>query len=294
MSIDSEKSVAVEEFDLALPSGRVHVRRFGSASAPLVVGVPGISANLSGFDYLGERLGGEARQLVAVDLRGRGLSDVTPPGTYGPKSHAQDLIAIADALGARRFSLIGQSSGALISMLVAQAAGDRLERVVLVDLCGAPDDSAVVPVEAAIHRLETVFPSVDAYIELFKSRGVISDWSDYWDRYLRYELKPVEGGVAARSNLAAVWEDHCWHKGILTLGEDSGVYRLWRHLTMPVLLLYAQREILPGFGYITTPQDWERFPREVPTATAVGVDANHYEIATHPDSARAVREFFGR
>jgi pimeloyl-ACP methyl ester carboxylesterase len=283
----------MSDFDLQLPSGRVHLRRHGSPDAPLALAVPGISANLAGFDYLGERLGGDQLQVVAVDLRGRGLSDVTPPGTYGPKSHVADLLAIADQLGAERFSLIGQSSGALISMLLAREARDRVERITLIDLCGAPDDSSVVPVEASIHRLDTVFPSVEAYIELFRSRGVIADWSEYWDRYLRYELKPVEGGVAARSNVAAVWEDHCWHKGLLTFGDDSGVYRLWRHLEMPVLLLYALREIVPGFGYITPPELWERFPREVPTATAVGVDANHYEISTHAESARAMAEFFG-
>lgn len=283
----------MSDFDLQLPSGRIHARRFGSPEAPLALAVPGISANLSGFDYLGERLGGDELQVVAVDLRGRGLSEVTPPGTYGPKSHVADLLAIADQLGAEHFSLIGQSSGALISMLLARAAGPRLERVALIDLCGPPDESSVVPVEASIHRLETVFPSVEAYIELFRSRGVIADWSEYWDRYLRYELKPVEGGVAARSNLPAVWEDHCWHKGMLTFGDDSGIFQLWKHLTMPVLLLYALREIVPGYGYITPPPLWERFPREVPTATAVAVDANHYEISTHADSARAMAAFFG-
>lgn len=282
-----------EDFDLQLPSGRLRLRRFGSTAAPLVFGVPGISANLCGFDYLGERLGGDGLQFVAIDLRGRGFSDVTAPGTYGPLSHAADILAVADALEVERFSLVGQSSGALISMLVAREASARVDRAVLLDLCGPPDASSVVPVEAAILRLDTVFPSVDSYIELFRSRGVIADWSEYWDRYLRYELREVEGGVAARSNRAAVWEDHCWHKGILTLGDDSGVYQLWRHLTMPVLLVYALREILPGFGYITPPSEWERFPREVPTATAVGVDANHYEIGTHADTARSLAEFFG-
>ena len=282
-----------EDFDLQLPSGRLRLRRFGAAGAPLTIGVPGISANLCGFDYLGERLGGADLQFVAVDLRGRGFSDVTPPGTYGPKSHAADVLAIADALGAGRFSLAGQSSGALISMLVARAAQDRVERVVLLDLCGAPDDSSVVPVEAAIQRLDAVFPSADAYIELFRSRGVIADWSDYWERYLRYELKEVDGGVTARSNRTAVWEDHCWHKGMLTFGADSGVHQLWKYLTMPVRLVYAEREILPGFGYITPQREWERFAREVPSASITGVDANHYEICTHPETARSLAEFFG-
>lgn len=283
----------MSDFDLQLPSGRIRARRFGSPAAPLVIGIPGISANLCAFDYLGERLGGDHLQFVAIDLRGRGFSDVTPPGTYGPRSHAADVLAVADALGAERFSLAGQSSGAIISMLVARDAGDRMDRLVLLDLCGAPDDSAVVPVEAGIQRLDAVFPSVEAYLELFKSRGVIADWSEYWERYLRYELKPVEGGVAARSHKPAVWEDHCWHKGMLTFGDDSTIYGFWKYLRMPVLLLYALREIAPGFGYILPPPIAERFARDVPTAKAVPVDANHYEICTHADSAKAMAAFFG-
>ena len=282
-----------QDLDLQLQSGRVRVRRFGLPSAPLALAVPGISANLCGFDYLGDRLGGDDLQVVAVDLRGRGFSEVTAPGTYGPRSHVADLLEIAGRLDAERFSLIGQSSGALISMLLAREARERIERIALIDLCGPPDPSSIVPVEASIHRLEAVFPSVDAYIELFRGRGIIADWSGYWERYLRYELKPVEGGVSARSNLAAVWEDHCWHKGLLTFGDDSGIYQLWKYLEMPVLLLYALREIVPGYGYITPPDLWERFPRDVPAATAVAVDANHYEISTHEVSAQAMAEFFG-
>ena len=48
-----------------------------------MVCVPGLSANLCGFDRLAERLAGDALQLVAIDLRGRGRSEVTGAGTYG-------------------------------------------------------------------------------------------------------------------------------------------------------------------------------------------------------------------
>ena len=45
------------ELDLRLPSGRLHAQRFGPESAPLVVCVPGLSANMKSFDFLGERGG---------------------------------------------------------------------------------------------------------------------------------------------------------------------------------------------------------------------------------------------
>ena len=59
--------VGYEDSDSALASGRLRVRRWGAADAPVVVCVPGLSANLSGFDRLAERLAGETLQLVAID-----------------------------------------------------------------------------------------------------------------------------------------------------------------------------------------------------------------------------------
>jgi pimeloyl-ACP methyl ester carboxylesterase len=89
-----------EEFDLRLPSGVVHAQRFGPRDAPLVIAVPGVTANMKTFDFIGERLSNDL-QFVAVDPRGRGRSEVTPPGTYVYPNHARDVIALAATLGAQ-------------------------------------------------------------------------------------------------------------------------------------------------------------------------------------------------
>ena len=60
------------------------MRQWGAADAPSGgMRARGLSANLCGFDCLAERLAGDTLQLVVVDLRGRGRSEVTGPGTYG-------------------------------------------------------------------------------------------------------------------------------------------------------------------------------------------------------------------
>ena len=125
-----------EDCDIRPESGRLRVRRWGSADAPAVLCVPGLSANLCGFDRLAERLAGEALQLVAIDLRGRGRSEVTGPGSYGWRHHARDAQHVADAVGAASFAVIGQSSGAAIAMTCAQLEPSRVGRLVLVDLAG--------------------------------------------------------------------------------------------------------------------------------------------------------------
>jgi|GEM_PF-6678226 len=48
---------------------------------------------------LAERLAGDTLQLVAIDLRGRGRSEVTGPGSYGWRNHARDVLGVADAVG---------------------------------------------------------------------------------------------------------------------------------------------------------------------------------------------------
>ena len=138
----TQQAMGYEDADISLASGRLRVRRWGAADAPAVVCVPGLSANLCGFDRLAERLAGDTLQLVAIDLRGRGRSEVTGPGTYGWRNHARDVLGIADAAGAPSFAVIGQSSGAAIAMTCAQLAPSRVGRLVLVDLAGSPDERA--------------------------------------------------------------------------------------------------------------------------------------------------------
>ena len=275
-----------KEFDLKLSSGRFHAERFGSPDAPLVLCLPGLSANLKGFSFIGERIAGDRLQVVAIDLRGRGKSDVTAAGSYGWPSHARDAFAVADALGAGRFSILGMSIGGWVAMAAAEQDAGRIERIVLLDVCGAPDDSSLIPVNASVSRLGSVYPSTEFYVTAVKNLGLIDPWSEYWDRYFRYELESVDGGVKARSNRDAVMEDYAY-------GESHDGYSLWPKLTMPVLLLYARREIMSGMGHIVRDVDRERFPREVPNAKVVDVDANHYTVNTSDDSVAAIRAFFG-
>ena len=265
-------ATAPEEFDLHLPSGRVHAQRFGPADAPLVLCLPGLSANMRSFDFLCERLVRDDRQLVAYDMRGRGRSDVTPPLTYGWNNHAADVFAVADALGAERFSLLGQSMGGWVAQVCARAQPGRIDRLVLIDIAGSVDETAAAPIVAAVSRLGAVYPSVEAYIALVRGMGVIEPWSEYWDRYFRYELADVDGGVTARSNAAAVFEDAAFGAGAGSFGDGAGVYSLWQHLTMPVLLLRASRGS-DGSCRRATPSGsgarcrWRPSSRSTPTTT---------------------------
>jgi pimeloyl-ACP methyl ester carboxylesterase len=269
-----------EEFDVSARSHRLHGQRFGSPSAPLVVGLHGLSLNMRSFDFVGERLGaGDALQLVALDLRGRGKSDTTPPGTYGWDNHALDVFAVADALGFERFSVIGQSMGGSVAMKAAELDGDCLDAVVLVDIAGRVDPGIGPAIAAATAHLDGAegHDSVDAYLDAVRAQGLADPWNEHWERVYRYQL--TEG-----SDPGAVAEDRAY-----TLTQDP--YARWKHLTMPTLLVRATRELRPGAGFVVPTADRDRFRREVAGSAVVEVDANHLTVNTHPDTPAAIATF---
>ena len=268
---------------LKLQSGEVAVEVSGSEHGRLVVGIPGLSANLRSFDVIYRALDGERHRKVAFDPRGRGRSEKTGPGTYGWPSHAQDVIEIADRFNADTFDVIGWSMGAWIAMVVAQMAPRRVRRVVLIDAAGLPEESIKVPVYAGLDRLATVFPSREAFMSIVRNMPQYQPFGP-WERLFDYELIDVPGGVSFGTQRDAPWEDEQYR-----LAQDP--YGLWKALTMPVLLVRAAQEIPPNFGYLITNDEYARFLDEVPAARGVEIEANHYTVGMNPNTAQAIAEF---
>jgi pimeloyl-ACP methyl ester carboxylesterase len=221
------------DFDVALPSGRVRVRRRGPTDAPLLLCVHGLSANLTAYDYLGDQLASDHRQVVAFDLRGCGRSEATGPGSYQLDSRSDDVLALADALGANEFDLAGWSLGALIAMQVALRAGERLRSVTLIDHAGPANRAAMGPVHSGLERLDAVVDSAAEYIALVRSLSAIDPWSSFWDAFYTYELQQRPDGRYSPSTSRAVAEEDLrqpWPR-------DWSAH--WRSLSMPTVLIRA-------------------------------------------------------
>lgn len=278
-----------EEFDIDVRSHRLHGQRFGPTTAPLAIGIHGLSLNMKAFDYLGEGIG-DVCQLVALDLRGRGRSPATPPGTYGWHNHALDMFAVADALGFDRFSIIGQSMGGAVAMKAAEIDPGRLDAVVLVDIAGRVDRGAGEFIGSTMASVHDEFQSIDAYLTAIRAQGLIEEWNEYWDRCYRDGMEEVDGHVRARVDRDALAEDRRYGA---SEGGGLYIYERWKYLTMPTLLLRASREFRPGIGHVVPEDDRESFLRDVPAGSIVEIDANHLTINTHPRTMEAVRQFIG-
>ncbi|MEO8217043.1 MAG: alpha/beta hydrolase [Acidobacteriota bacterium] len=76
------------------------------------------------------------RRSIAFDLRGMGHSDPAANGDYSVSAVSGDIGAVADALGIRRFVLVGHSYGGAIVGAYAAAHPDRIAGLVFVDSAG--------------------------------------------------------------------------------------------------------------------------------------------------------------
>ena len=91
---------------------RIHVVERGEGYPLFVVhGGPGLDHHMFG-DYL-DPLADEFR-LILVDLRANGLSDVCPPETWTLQQMAKDLVLLAEAMGLKKYALLGHSYGAFV------------------------------------------------------------------------------------------------------------------------------------------------------------------------------------
>ncbi|GAC1531910.1 MAG: hypothetical protein NVS2B8_20510 [Vulcanimicrobiaceae bacterium] len=247
--------------------------------------MPGISANSRWFDYIAENLAADGRHVVAVDLRGRGLSSLTPPGTYGWRNHARDVYAVLRALGATSFDYIGHSMGAYVGMQAGAERDDvRMEKLVLIDGLGVPRLAAVTSIVRGLARLDRDYDSREAFVRYIRNLGLVRCWNDYWERAYTYEVVEEAGRVRSRTHRAPALED-------VAYGYRHDARHLWPKLDMPVLAIRATRPMVGRAGFIVPACDLENFARIAPRATVAEIDANHYDIVMHANTLAVIAEF---
>ncbi|AOB31193.1 alpha/beta hydrolase [Bordetella sp. H567] len=119
---------------------RQHYLRYAPARASMpggggpdpVIIVPGITSPAVTWGFVGERFG-QVFDTYVLDVRGRGLSQAGQDLDYSLDAQAEDVIALAQALGLARYSVVGHSMGGRIAIRAASRKPAGLARVVAVD-----------------------------------------------------------------------------------------------------------------------------------------------------------------
>ncbi len=114
--------------------GPVHDVDYGG-TGPGIVLVHGLGGSTTNWDAVGPDLARRGRTR-AIDLPGFGL---TPPRRdYRVETHRDAVVSYLETLGGDRQTLIGNSTGGLVSEMVASSRPDLVDRLILVSPATPP------------------------------------------------------------------------------------------------------------------------------------------------------------
>jgi pimeloyl-ACP methyl ester carboxylesterase len=184
---------------------RLHYRDYPGAGdkAPLLC-LHGLTRNSRDFAELGERYSPE-RRVIALDFRGRGLSDHDPlPARYTPLTYAGDVIRLLDELQIDRAVFVGTSLGGLVTMLIGAMAPQRIAASILNDVGPELTDAGLERIRSYVGK-DIRFPSWDAAAEAIaeNNRHLPASYTHAdWIKMARRVCREDNGSVAFDYDMA--------------------------------------------------------------------------------------------
>lgn len=144
-------SAAIETRDVEVGDYVFHLSQAGPRDGEPIVWLhgsgPGVTA-LSNWEWMIGELG-DAYHCVAPDMIGYGDSTHPDPPPQGLGAftalRVETLLALLDALGLDRVSLVGNSMGGVISLALAQRTPERVSKIVLMGSGGASVEGGLTP-----------------------------------------------------------------------------------------------------------------------------------------------------
>jgi len=197
-----------EEVRLRLPHLEVAAHLYGPEDGRPVIALHGWLDNAASFSRLAPLLNGV--RILALDLPGHGLSDHRPPGAgYNIWDYAHDILQTAEQFGWQRFSLLGHSLGGIVSVLLAGAMPERIERLALIDgvipYTGEAESApqklgeALRALLAVERKRKPVYASFDQAVAA-RMKGVGAVSREAAERLAQRGLMPVLGGYTWRTD----------------------------------------------------------------------------------------------
>jgi pimeloyl-ACP methyl ester carboxylesterase len=259
-------------------------------SGPPVILLPGLTANAHSFDGLIQAGLSPAFRVLAVDLRGRGLSD-KPAGGYSMRDHAEDVVGVLDGLGVAQSVVGGHSFGGLLTLYLAANYPQRVSHAILIDCSGSlvnPTSRALI--QPALERLGRRFDSWEAYVQTIRSAPYFQGW---WEpaieSYLRADvMENDDGSVQQRSRPENIIQ-----------AIDGAQNEEWaRHLAavrLPAILLHSRGAYGgPGSPPIVPDEHAAQTVAALPNCRYAEIPGNHMTMLFGNGASiivRAIEEF---
>jgi esterase len=254
---------------IALHGQRFHYVEWGAPDSPVVVALHGITGHARTWDDEARLLAGRLR-ILALDQRGHGDSDPAPDGDYSDDALLGDLVAFADALGLRQFSLLALSLGGRVAINFAGRHPDRVDRLVVVDIgpeiapagrarvgalmAGAPERFETV--EDVVAHMRASNPRYTEAMLRHRARHAVrplpgGGFAWKYDRALRDAIR--DGRLRVPADLWPQWGAMACPT-LLVRGAESDVLSAETATRMVDALPAARLVVVPGAGH-TVPGD---------------------------------------
>lgn len=274
-------AVVVQPKDRFVYAGglRIHYLDWGGDGPPLVL-LHSAYSTAHVWDLFAPSIAGDFR-VLAPDLRGYGQTDKPPTG-YSARELAEDLRALAEALGFSPFHLVGHSIGTRIGAQFATRYLERLRSLVLVDCTGF---RALTQREANRHyidQLQLSFASPEEAAAYLRTKHKMNFWSEeVIGHRIQKEMDPLPGGGVAwqysREVLHWVNEAH---------GEDD-VIPVAGQIRCPTLVLRGSES--PNLSR----EEAQRLAAMIPQSQLVEIGlAAHYLHLDQPQQFERVTKAF--
>ncbi|MEZ5985329.1 MAG: alpha/beta hydrolase [Hyphomonas sp.] len=266
----------------------LYAKRYGPKDAQLsVLCMHGLTRNHKDFEPMIAALP-EQYQFIAVDVRGRGLSDRDKNAEhYSPVTYVGDMAALLDHLKLDRVALIGTSMGGLMSMIMMKAMPQRVRGVVLNDVGPVFEKAGLNRIAAYTSNNEPMAGWDDAARTVGEVQADI--FPDYgpeeWMAFARRTYRELsDGRVALDYDPEITRTVGQVRPGLLT---RIAMWKLYKDMSKSPLLL-IRGETSDILSEKTATKMIKRHPdAQLVTVPRVG----HAPILDEPEAVQAIRNF---
>lgn len=267
----------------------LYARRYGAPNAKLpVICIPGLTRNSKDFDLVAPWIAGQGRDVLAVDLRGRGRSDRdSNPKRYTPKTYADDVMRLLDAIGAKQALFVGTSLGGLVTMSLALSNVSRIGGAVINDVAPRVAKAGLARIRGYAGKATPVNTWADAAAYAKRTNGVaFPDAPDaFWDGLAR-RLFRDEGGQPVLDYDPLIFQAP---NPIVSLIAEPILWSAFKRLGRAGPLLLVKGELTDIIDASTIVQMERLAPRmEVASVRRVGHAPNLDEV----EAREAMQRFF--
>jgi esterase len=213
---------------------KFHYREWGDPAAPPLVMLHGFTGHARTWDTAAAALS-ERYRVLALDQRGHGETDWATD--YAPERRVQDVEAFRDALGLRRFNLLGLSMGGRAAFMYAAKNPAALEKLVIVDIAPDIDPAGAQRINQGV-RANDVFDNPEEAVAAARAANARPPEAELRHRVLNNLIQRDDGKWTFRYDVAL--RNGSPARVQPTAEEVAATWDSLRKITCPTLLIRGE------------------------------------------------------